>query len=52
MIVDPSKLPDTYGTVVIRKNADGADVTDVQLSSAAYAISPAEWHRILSAYGY
>ena len=51
-IVDPSKLPDTYGTVVIRKNADGADVTNVQLSSAAYAISPAEWHRILSAYGY
>ena len=51
-IVDASKLPETYGTVVTRKNADGTEVKDVQLSTAAYAISPAEWHRILSAYGY
>ena len=50
-IVDPTKLPESYGTPVTRTNADGKEVQEVQLSSGAYAISPAEWHRILSAYG-
>jgi len=50
-IVDPSKLPESYGTQTTRKNSDGSDVVEVVPSSAAYAVSPAEWHRILSAYG-
>ena len=50
-IVDPSKLPESYGTQTTRKNSDGSDVIEVVPGSAAYAVSPAEWHRILSAYG-
>ena len=49
-IVDPSKLPESYGTQTARKNSEGAEVIEVVPSSAAYAVSPAEWHRILSAY--
>ena len=50
-IVDAGKLPESYGTQITRKNSEGKDVQDMLLSSAAYAISPAEWNRILSAYG-
>lgn len=50
-IVDASKLPESYGTQITRKNSEGKDVQEMLLSSVAYAISPAEWHRILSAYG-
>ena len=50
-IVDPSKLPESYGTQTTRKNSDGTEVIEVVPSSGAYAVSPAEWHRILSAYG-
>jgi hypothetical protein len=50
-IVDPSKPPESYGTQTKRKNSDGTEVIEVVPSSAAYAVSPAEWHRILSAYG-
>jgi hypothetical protein len=50
-VVDAQKLPETYGREVVRQDAEGKDVREVVLSSAAYAISPAEWHRILSAYG-
>lgn len=50
-IVDAKKLPETYGTPTTRKHADGVEVQEVALNQAAYAISPAEWHLILSAYG-
>jgi hypothetical protein len=50
-VVDPSKLPASYGTQTTRKNSDGSEVIEVMPSSGAYAVSPAEWHRILSAYG-
>jgi hypothetical protein len=50
-IVDAKKLPETYGREAVRKDADGKEVREVVLSTAAYAISPAEWHQILSAYG-
>ena len=50
-IVDPSKLPESYGTQATRKNSEGSEVIELVPSSGAYAVSPAEWHRILSAYG-
>lgn len=49
-ILDATKLPGTYGTPTTRENADRAEVQEVVLSSVAYAISPPEWHRIVSAY--
>jgi hypothetical protein len=50
-VVDAAKLPESYGRAIVRKDAEGKEVTEVLFSSTAYAISPAEWHRILSAYG-
>lgn len=50
-VVDAAKLPTSYGTAVTTRNAQGAEVQEIQFSGTAYAISPAEWHRILSAYG-
>jgi hypothetical protein len=50
-IVDAKKLPPSYGREVVRTDADGKEVRDVVLGTAAYAISPAEWNTILSAYG-
>jgi hypothetical protein len=50
-IVDAKKLPPSYGREVTRRDADGKEVPELELGRAAYAVSPAEWHQILSAYG-
>ena len=50
-LVDPAKLPLGYGQQVTRTNADGKEMQEFVPGTAAYAISPAEWNQILSAYG-
>lgn len=42
--------PETYSTQTTRANDDGTEVKEFVLGATVYAISPAEWDRILSAY--